>query len=82
MDLSGVEWRKATRSLSNGGECVEVAAFPGMEVVRDSVVADGSVLTSRSGRKSRDTELSEVGPGHLCRGEWEGLRRLNVGAGR
>jgi hypothetical protein len=25
MDLNKAEWRKATRSLNNGGECVELA---------------------------------------------------------
>ncbi|WP_345360280.1 DUF397 domain-containing protein [Actinoallomurus liliacearum] len=43
MDLSGVEWRKATRSLNNGGECVEVAALLGQAEVRGRVVADGSM---------------------------------------
>jgi hypothetical protein len=27
MDLTGAAWRKASRSASNGGQCVEVAAL-------------------------------------------------------
>jgi Domain of unknown function (DUF397) len=27
MDLSRVEWRKATRTTNNGGNCVEVGAW-------------------------------------------------------
>jgi hypothetical protein len=27
MDLSRIEWRKATRSTNNGGNCVEVGAW-------------------------------------------------------
>ncbi len=37
MDLTGAEWRKASFSGSNGGNCVEVARnLPGIVAVRDS----------------------------------------------
>jgi hypothetical protein len=37
MDLSGAEWRKASYSGSNGGNCVEVARnLPGIVAIRDS----------------------------------------------
>ncbi|KAB1914329.1 DUF397 domain-containing protein [Micromonospora sp. AMSO31t] len=46
MDLTGVRWRKSTRSGSNGGACVEVADnLPGVVGVRDSKDPAGPVLT-------------------------------------
>jgi hypothetical protein len=46
MDLSSAEWRKSSRSGSNGGNCVEVAASPpGLVAVRDSKNPDGPALT-------------------------------------
>jgi hypothetical protein len=36
MDLSRAEWRKASYSSSNGGQCVEVALAPSAVAVRDS----------------------------------------------
>lgn len=49
MDLTNVTWRKATRSASNGGDCVELADIPSIVVVRDSKNPNGPVLTfSRS----------------------------------
>lgn len=45
MDLSRAEWRKASRSSSNGGACVEVARLPGIIAVRDSKNPDGPILT-------------------------------------
>jgi hypothetical protein len=44
MDFSRAEWRKATRSSVNGGNCVEVAELPGAVAVRDSKHADGAKL--------------------------------------
>jgi hypothetical protein len=45
MDLTRAEWRKSTRSGSNGGNCVEVARnLPGVVAVRDSKNPDGPVL--------------------------------------
>jgi hypothetical protein len=46
MDLSRAQWRKASRSSSNGGNCVEVARnLPGIVAVRDSKNPHGPVLT-------------------------------------
>lgn len=45
MDLTRAEWRKSTRSGSNGGACVEVARhLPDFVVVRDSKNPDGPKL--------------------------------------
>ena len=45
MDLTGAEWRKSSRSGSNGGACVEVARnLPCGVAVRDSRNPDGPVL--------------------------------------
>lgn len=48
MDLSKAKWRKATRSLNNGGECVELAnaagTVAGVVAVRDSKDPDGPIL--------------------------------------
>jgi len=45
-DLTGAQWRKSTRSGSNGGECVEVANnLPGIVAVRDSKDPNGPALT-------------------------------------
>lgn len=41
MDLSKAVWRKASRSTSNGGNCVEVASVPGTVAIRDSKNPDG-----------------------------------------
>jgi Domain of unknown function (DUF397) len=46
MDLTSAEWRKASYSSSNGGNCVEVAGnLPGIVAVRDSKDPDGPALT-------------------------------------
>ena len=51
MDLTHAEWRKSSRSGSNGGACVEVARnLPRIVAVRDSKNPDGPVLIV-----SRDT---------------------------
>jgi hypothetical protein len=45
MDLSGAEWRKATYSSVNGGNCVEVASnLPRIIAVRDSKDPGGPAL--------------------------------------
>ncbi|GAA1817871.1 DUF397 domain-containing protein [Actinomadura chokoriensis] len=49
MDLKNAKWRKAKRSLSNGGECVELADVAGtvgasVVAVRDSKDPHGPVL--------------------------------------
>lgn len=44
-DLTGAVWRKSTRSSSNGGNCVEVAAnLPSVVGVRDSKDPTGPAL--------------------------------------
>ncbi|RZT79065.1 uncharacterized protein DUF397 [Micromonospora violae] len=45
-DLTDAQWRKSTRSGSNGGDCVEVADnLPGLVAVRDSKDPAGPTLT-------------------------------------
>jgi hypothetical protein len=45
MDLTRAEWRKASKSSSNGGACVEVARnLPRVVAVRDSKNPHGPVL--------------------------------------
>ena len=45
MDLTRAEWRKSSRSGSNGGACVEVARnLPRIVAVRDSKNPHGPVL--------------------------------------
>ncbi|MFC7381032.1 DUF397 domain-containing protein [Sphaerisporangium rhizosphaerae] len=45
MDLSAAQWRKSTRSGSDGGQCVEVATnLPGVVAVRDSKDSGGATL--------------------------------------
>lgn len=45
MDLSRAEWRKASYSSTNGGNCVEVAGnLPGIVAVRDSKDPNGPAL--------------------------------------
>ena len=42
IDLSQAAWRKATRSTSGTGGCVEIAAnLPGVTAIRDSKRPDG-----------------------------------------
>jgi hypothetical protein len=49
MDLTRAEWRKSSRSGSNGGNCVEVARnLPGAVAVRDSKDPHGPILTIES----------------------------------
>ncbi|MFG2085207.1 MULTISPECIES: DUF397 domain-containing protein [unclassified Spirillospora] len=44
MDLSGVAWRKASRSTENGGNCVELAPVNGLIAIRDSKDPSGPKL--------------------------------------
>jgi hypothetical protein len=48
-DLSGAEWRKAARSTSGNGGCVEIAGnLPGVTAIRDSKrPEDGAHLVTR-----------------------------------
>ncbi|RKS79030.1 uncharacterized protein DUF397 [Actinomadura pelletieri DSM 43383] len=45
MDLNQVVWRKASRSTSNGGNCVEITSVPGTIAIRDSKNPNGPRLT-------------------------------------
>ncbi|MDG4809433.1 DUF397 domain-containing protein [Micromonospora sp. WMMD1120] len=50
MDMTGAQWRKSTKSGSNGGACVEVADnLPGVVLVRDTKDRDGGTLSFTSG---------------------------------
>ncbi|MFY1686908.1 DUF397 domain-containing protein [Plantactinospora sp. WMMB782] len=43
--MTGANWRKSTRSGTNGGSCVEVADnLPGIVLVRDTKDRDGGTL--------------------------------------
>jgi hypothetical protein len=45
VDLTRAKWRKASKSNSNGGDCVEVACcLPSAVAVRDSKSPDGPKL--------------------------------------
>jgi hypothetical protein len=44
MDLSHIEWRKASYSSTNGGNCVEVGTTGRTVAVRDSKDPDGPML--------------------------------------
>ncbi|MBT2210547.1 MULTISPECIES: DUF397 domain-containing protein [Actinomadura] len=43
-DVSGIRWRKSSRSAHQGGECVEVADTTSTIMVRDSKNPDGPRL--------------------------------------
>ena len=43
-DLSGVTWRKSTRSGGGAGNCIEVAKATELAAVRDSKDPEGGVL--------------------------------------
>lgn len=48
MEADKIVWRKATRSTSTGGECIELAAIPEGVGVRDSKDPYGpKILVSR-----------------------------------
>ncbi|MFC5815130.1 DUF397 domain-containing protein [Nonomuraea harbinensis] len=50
VSLDGAEWRKATASGDNGGQCVEVATnLPGVVAVRDSKNPTGPALVFTPG---------------------------------
>lgn len=44
-----INWRRASRSSTNGGNCVEVANVPGTVAVRDSKNQDGPRLAVSPG---------------------------------
>lgn len=47
LDLSGLAWRKSSRSTVNGdnGNCVEIASVPDRTAVRDSKNPGAGALT-------------------------------------
>jgi hypothetical protein len=45
MDVTSAEWRKASYSGANGGNCIEVAAISGGVALRDSKDPDGPRVT-------------------------------------
>jgi Domain of unknown function (DUF397) len=50
LDLSGLAWRKSTRSSGQGGQCVEVAELSnGGRAVRDSKNPEGPKLVFTPG---------------------------------
>jgi hypothetical protein len=57
MDQRKIVWRKSTRSMSGGDNCVEVAVGEDSVEVRDSKNADGAVLVfdCRAWRRFMDT---------------------------
>lgn len=57
MDLSKAVWRKASRSTSNGGNCVEVASVPGTTAIRDSKDPSGPKLLMSHHDFRRFTEI-------------------------
>jgi hypothetical protein len=64
MDLSRAEWRKASKSSSNGGNCVEAASLRNVIAVRDSKNPDGPKLTFAAGEWR--TFTSRVKAGHTA----------------
>ncbi|MFD8389740.1 DUF397 domain-containing protein [Streptomyces sp. NPDC059680] len=66
IDLGPVTWRKSSYSNPEGGECLEVAALPGVVPVRDSKSPDGPAL---------------LFPAHAWTAFIDGLRPSPEGAG-
>ena len=65
MDMSRIEWRKASYSNSNGGACVEVATAAHPVAVRDSKDPDGPKLAFTA--EAWDTFIEHIKhgwPGH------------------
>lgn len=46
--MAAIAWRKSSRSGSNGGTCVELAALPGGIGARDSKNPGGAILVFRA----------------------------------
>ncbi|MEU8086343.1 DUF397 domain-containing protein [Micromonospora sp. NPDC049101] len=50
MDMTNAQWRKSSRSGTNGGNCVEVADnLPGVVAIRDSKDQQGPALLINPG---------------------------------
>jgi hypothetical protein len=63
MDLSRIEWRKASFSTGNGGACVEVGTTGHVIAVRDSKDPDGPRLAFTTG--AWGTFIDQVKRGQL-----------------
>jgi hypothetical protein len=65
-ELSGAEWRKAARSTSGNGGCVEIAGnLPGVTAIRDSKrPEDGAHIVTR---EAFTTFLADIKDGHYDR---------------
>ncbi|MFC6079560.1 DUF397 domain-containing protein [Sphaerisporangium aureirubrum] len=62
MDLNAAQWRKSSRSGSNGAQCVEVADnLPGVVAVRDSKMSDSPLITVEPGEWRSFLSLLKVG---------------------
>lgn len=58
-----VNWRKSSRSGSNGGDCVELFGAPGTVVFRDSKNRTGPTLAfSRSAFRAFAAEVKRTQP--------------------
>jgi hypothetical protein len=66
MDVSRIEWRKATYSSSNGGDCVEVGNIVRAVTVRDSKDPDGPRLAFAPGRWQAFTRRVKNGQAELA----------------
>ncbi|KAB1942574.1 DUF397 domain-containing protein [Micromonospora sp. ALFpr18c] len=62
--MTGAQWRKSTKSGSNGGACVEVADnLPGVVLVRDTKDRDGGTLAFGPAQWQGFVDLAKaVGP--------------------
>lgn len=56
MKTSNAAWRKASRSTSNGGNCVELTPMSSVIAIRDSKDPDGPVVTMKRNDFRRFTE--------------------------
>ena len=56
MDLSNAQWRKASQSTDNGGNCVEISSLADIIAVRDSKDPTGPTLAFSTGAWRSFTE--------------------------
>jgi hypothetical protein len=62
MDLNRFTWRKSSYSEDDGGDCVEVAQFPGAVGVRDSKDPQGpELLLSRRAFRELVHKITSAG---------------------
>lgn len=65
MELSGLPWRKASRSSGNGGNCVEVVQAPNESVVAPHKQGLGPAVLVRDSKDPQGPVLS------FTESEWE-----------